>query len=261
MQNEKSTHNYWESNWKSAGMGLGKQRGYFWKRMDLAFTKILCGEHFKGKKLVEIGAGASEWLPHFSKKYLFEVAGLDYSEEGCSRAAQILVANRIPPRVYCADMFSPPVDLLANFDVACSFGLVEHFSNTESAVKACASFVKPGGFLITLIPNMRGLNGFLYKLLNRSVFDTHVPLSLNDLQLAHERAGLTLCYSSYLLGLPGILDGDRKEGSRAMRVLRAIAFHVNKFVSFLEERGIALPENSFTSPYMICGARVPGSPR
>lgn len=106
-------------------------------------------------------------------------------------------------------MFNPPNDLIGSFNVDCSFGLVEHFADTVDAIKACSKFAKPDGLIVTLISNMTAINGFFYKQFNRKVFETHLPLTLNDLIKAHTDAGLKLLRKSHILGSTGILDVNR----------------------------------------------------
>src|SRR6266487_4707925 len=62
-----------------------------------------------GKSVLEIGAGDSQWLPYFAKKYPgSRFAGLDYSKAGCERlaerAAGICEAATID--IYHQDMFA-----------------------------------------------------------------------------------------------------------------------------------------------------------
>ena len=205
--------------------------------------------------LIEIGAGGSEYLPYLHHKFGFEVTGLDYSEVGCESARELLKSMNVPGVVYQADMFDPPTLVLEKFDVVVSFGLVEHFTDTAQAIAACAAFAKPGGMVLTLIPNMTGLYGFLYKLFDRNIFDIHVPISLNELINAHHAAGLKIVQSECLLGLPGVIDGDRIDPVWIRHALRRVVFRFSKIYWWLEERGIGIPENTFSSPYLICVAR------
>jgi 2-polyprenyl-3-methyl-5-hydroxy-6-metoxy-1,4-benzoquinol methylase len=39
-----------------------------------------------------------------------------------------------------------------------SWGLIEHFTDTESVISAHVNLLKPGGILIVSIPNLRGFN-------------------------------------------------------------------------------------------------------
>lgn len=258
MTERKSTRDYWDENWRLAGDGLAAHRSesYFWRRLNRVFRGAFSGLPPEAE-LIELGAGASEWLPRLHRDFGVRVCGLDYSEPGCERARQILAQAGISGEIFHGDMFQPPAVLQGRFDAVCSFGLVEHFADTASAVKACAAFAKPGGTVFTLIPNMTGVNGFFYKLLNRAVFETHVPLTLDDLRRAHVEAGLEPLHASYLLGLPGILDPNRLETVLWRRALRFVVSRFSQFVWWFEERGMGVPENQKTSPYIVCVARVP----
>lgn len=258
MTDRKSTQDYWDENWRRAGDGLAahKDESFFWRRLNAVFRQAFAGLP-PDATLIELGAGASEWLPRLHRDFAVQVSGLDYSEPGCVRASQILAQSGITGEIHHGDMFDPPAALLEQFDVVCSFGLVEHFADTAAAIHACSRFCKPGGVIFTLIPNMTGVNGFFYKLLNRAVFETHVPLKLEHLQQAHAKAGLVPVVSSYLLGLPGILDPNRQEPVLWRRLFRFVVSRMSQFVWWFEERGAGVPENGLTSPYIVCVARVP----
>jgi 2-polyprenyl-3-methyl-5-hydroxy-6-metoxy-1,4-benzoquinol methylase len=254
VTDKKSTKEYWDNNWDLAGNSYKKSHdNYYWLRLRKELDPIFARLPTKNPpKLIEVGAGASEWLPWLHETYNVDVAGLDYSENGCEKANTILKSHNINGEVKLGDMFNPPNELLGGFDVVCSFGLVEHFSNTADAIKACSQFAKDGGIIITLIPNMTGINGFFYKLLNRKVYDTHLPLTLIDLKKAHLSCGLEIIQETHLLGLTGILDPNRVEGSQLKTKIRRFAHRITKLLWWFEARGLGVPENKLSSPYMLC---------
>ena len=55
--------------------------------------------------------------------------------------------------------------------------------------------------LVTLIPNMTGLIGFIQKLVNRPIYDIHVPLQTDELVEAHRQAGLQVVRCEYFVPL------------------------------------------------------------
>lgn len=60
-----------------------------------------------------------------------------------------------------ADIFSHvPVE---QYDLVCSFGLIEHFTDLKEILKIHVKYMKPGGRLIIALPNFRGVNGLLQK--------------------------------------------------------------------------------------------------
>ena len=47
------------------------------------------------RTILEIGCGNSTWLPYLAKKTGAQVAGIDYSEEGCALVQNRLILDRI----------------------------------------------------------------------------------------------------------------------------------------------------------------------
>lgn len=225
--------------------------------MEESFEKSFVGLDLDNCHLIEIGAGASEWLPYFHRRFGFSVAGLDYSEVGCERARENLTRTGTPGTIYQGDMFSPPAETHEKFDVVISIGLVEHFSDTASVIAACATYAKPGGLVFTLIPNMSGMYGWLYRIFDRKVYDVHVPLTLKQLMEAHRNAGLDVFQHEHILGVPGVIDHQRAEPVFIRRILRKIVYQISRVAWALEERKLGVPENAISSPYMVCVARKP----
>jgi 2-polyprenyl-3-methyl-5-hydroxy-6-metoxy-1,4-benzoquinol methylase len=116
-------------------------------------------------------------LPFLAVRYSLSVTGLDYTKAGCESARRVLQHNGVVGRIVLADLFDPPNDLLVTFDAVVSFGVVEHFDDTASAMKSVSEFCRPGGFVITSVPTMRGIYGLVYRLFNRPVYRLHHPLS------------------------------------------------------------------------------------
>ena len=114
---------------------------YVARKFHELFTRVLPRGH--NVRLLEVGCARSRWLPYFAAEHGYEVTGLDYSTMGCEQARQILAAAGVEGRIVEGDLFSPPEDLLEAFDVVISFGLVEHFDDTDcrhSRLSAASSF-------------------------------------------------------------------------------------------------------------------------
>jgi 2-polyprenyl-3-methyl-5-hydroxy-6-metoxy-1,4-benzoquinol methylase len=231
---------------------------YVHKKYHDYFRLVFRDYETRGKQMLEIGCGNSSYLPYFSRQFGFEVSGIDYSEIGCNTSRRVLERERVHGEIYLADFFDPPDFLLGRFDVAVSFGVVEHFPDTAKCIRACSSFVRPGGILITLIPNLAGLNGSLQKLLARSIYDVHVPLTHRDLVSAHEKAGikvercdhlLTVCFSA--------LNIESWGRTIARKCVAGAGVLLSRSVWLAEGVLPFLKPNAWTSPYICCIARVP----
>lgn len=215
-----------------------------------------------GARLLEVGCARSIWLPYFATQHGFQVTGLDYSASGAEQARRILQRAGVEGRVVEGDMFAPPDDLLGQFDVVVSFGLVEHFTDTAAALTALSRFAKPDGLILTTTPNMGGsVVGFLQRVLNRHVYHIHEPITRQRLAGAHKDANLRLAWCRYFmsanLSVVNIASWENAGWrDRVMRVLSGIS----KVTWMLERRGLRLPPNRLTSPYIAAVARPHPTP-
>lgn len=213
-------------------------------------------------RLLEIGCAKSAWLPYFAKEFGFSVCGLDYSPIGCQMAKEVLQANGVEAEVVCADFFSPPENLLGAFDVVISFGVVEHFDDTASCLRAVSSFLKPGGMLITNVPNMVGWIGSIQKLINRPVYEIHQLIDPARLREAHELAGLEVLECDYFIYTSfGVNNLTGISTNTVAGFLKKICLGVLSRASMLmwsiEEKVGAFPPRKFASPYINCIAHKP----
>jgi SAM-dependent methyltransferase len=220
------------------------------------FSEILRTASLQNGSLVEIGCAQSKWLPYFNKEHGLSVAGLDYTELGCARARALLRQAGCPGMVVQADMFNPPEVFRSRFDVVLSMGLVEHFPDTASAVAACAALAKPGGIVITTIPNLSGIVGRVQRRLDRSVYDKHVPLDCNLLRAAHEKCGLSILRSEYLMSANfAIINHPALKPKIINSLTRGILVAATAAVWAIERSGVHLPATQLFSPYAACVAR------
>lgn len=206
--------------------------------------------------VLEIGCANSIWPPYFHQYFNADIFGLDYSEVGCEKSRALLKQHHIPGQIYCADLFSPPEELQHKLDVVVSFGVVEHFEDTSHCLQSCAQFVKPGGLLVTLIPNMPSAVGFIQKLVDRAVYDVHVPLTKRKLVQAHQKSGLELIMCDYFMSMNmSVVNSGSFSSNRFNPMLRHALSGISKVCWILEKYGLKIPKNRLTSPYIIAVAR------
>ena len=265
---EKTDISYWESQWKekkqrkSTPLDVTQRnlRNFGRRQFHKLFFKFL--NDSKGEKLIEIGCGDSLWLPHFASRFDMKVTGIDYSPAGCHRAREVLKSLNIPGTIIESDLFRSPSEMLGAFDVLVSFGVVEHFSNPSVCICACGKFLHQGGTMITVIPNMTGLVGKIQKLISPAVFNLHVPLAREDLEEAHESAGLHVLFCDYFMffNLTVVnMEFWRKSHPIAGRIawgvlkgLTGMIWAIESFFPFL------LKANHYTSPHIVCVAQKGG---
>jgi 2-polyprenyl-3-methyl-5-hydroxy-6-metoxy-1,4-benzoquinol methylase len=267
MSMDKAGKEFWEASWAASRppdsvdplrQGL---TSYVHGRFDKYFRKVFAGAETRRAKLIEIGCARSLWLPFFATEFGFEVTGLDYSERGCQQEREILARAGVEGEVVCADFFSPPESLLGSFDVVVSLGVAEHFTDTPDCIKAFARFLKPGGLMLTSIPNMKGLPGLLARRFNRAFYDVHVPLDAQALAGAHAAAGLNVLEcDNFMSSNFGVcsLEGIKERSAEwlAKKSILALLVRLSWLAWIVEDKtGGQLKPNRLTSPYINCVAR------
>lgn len=254
--NAVTTQSYWENEWENHAVPdpinplVTAPENHFFIVLNKIFTDMFAPTTGGARTLIEIGCGSSRWLPYFHQQFGFDVSGIDYTVSGTARAREILQRAKVPGDIRHGDLFEPPPDWIEHFDVVVSFGLVEHFSNTSEVVSACARYLRPGGYMFSLVPTMRGLYGACYRLLRPEIYKMHIPHTKASLADAHARASLRVTQSEYLLGMPGIISPPSKATFQAR-----VAYGLSRVYWHAERSGWGVPPNRLTSPYSYCIAR------
>jgi 2-polyprenyl-3-methyl-5-hydroxy-6-metoxy-1,4-benzoquinol methylase len=258
---DKAGKKYWDNLWSDRGIIPGidpRQSGfpnYVNRRFHQLFCEIFSNRKTQGEKILEIGCAGSLWLPYFAKEFGFKVYGIDYSEIGCQQAREMLSSEEIECEIVVSDFLSPPKSFMGKYDVVISFGVVEHYEDTSRCIKAISRYLKPGGLMITNIPNLMGLIGLVQKLANPDVFYKHVPLFPQNLYKAHRCNGLNVITCNYFLVANfGILNLENLRGNRLFDWVISMRSWLNNAIWTCEKLVPFLKPNRWSSPYINCVA-------
>jgi 2-polyprenyl-3-methyl-5-hydroxy-6-metoxy-1,4-benzoquinol methylase len=265
---DKAGQEYWNALWTDSDLPEAvnpsdpRLKNWINRQYHQMFVRLFGGSATSSAALLEIGCGKSAWLPYFAKQFGFSVSGLDYSPIGCEMARRILRANGVEAEVVCADCFAPPEHMLGRFDVVTSYGVVEHFEDTTAVIRAMAAFLKPGGMLVTTIPNMVGWIGAIQKVVNKPVYDIHRPIDRAMLAHAHTEAGLDVSECEYFVSTSfGVnnLEGlsTTSPTGFAKKVCLGLLARASMLVWRVEQRFGEWPTSRLASPYIRCIARKP----
>jgi SAM-dependent methyltransferase len=257
---DKAGTKYWNKTWSTPLPALldlsdGRLRNYVNLRLH-AFLSGVLGAAVRGQRLLEVGCARSVWLPYFAKIHGMRVTGLDYSPVGCRQEEHLLGIAGVQADVVCSDLFAPEPDLVGVFDWVVTFGVVEHFTNTTACVSALRRYLRPHGRLITVVPNMHGVNGLLQKLFDRTVYDLHVPLTPQQLRDAHINAGFAVEQCDYFLSTNFyVVSSQHRQGKPAyvaIRLLHALLNRLSIAIWAMERHLGAFPNTRSFSPYVTC---------
>ena len=180
---------YWDDQWRRLDVGDHYaalewiHRSYHYAALDRRLRSVLPVD--PTKSFVEIGSGPGRFLIYFHRVFGYQVSGCDYSPASCTLARENLARAGVPGTIHQADMF----EFQGRYDVVYSGGVIEHFESPGAILEGFARLVKPGGFLVTTVPNLAGLNGLYRRLLKPETFETHRIITLNELRDWHRQLG------------------------------------------------------------------------
>jgi 2-polyprenyl-3-methyl-5-hydroxy-6-metoxy-1,4-benzoquinol methylase len=267
---KKTSPAYWDNIWQNSNTAKGidphdnKISNFINRQFHLFFYELL-KNYFTDLpldklKLLEVGCASSAWLAYFTKNYDMEVCGIDYSEKGCELAKKILKNSGVNGKIVQEDLFNPSSELLHNFDIVFSFGLVEHFNPISYAISNCSKFLKNNGIMITIIPNLKGIYGLIQKKIDIDIYDAHKPADLMEFIQEHKKADLEIIKSQYIIFLNlGMLNIEKikKNSPLLWKILKTIRGTADIFFWYAEKKipDIFVPNKTF-SPYIICASKL-----
>ena len=124
---------------------------------------------------VEIGSAPGQNLIELANGLGITPFGIEYTEEGTELNRRLFARHGIgADHVLCDDFFSPALDSrLGTFDIALSFGFVEHFDDPVPVIRRQLEFCRVGGYVIIIIPDLRGIYYVWNAVFNARVIETH----------------------------------------------------------------------------------------
>ncbi|MGZ3427573.1 MAG: class I SAM-dependent methyltransferase [Polyangia bacterium] len=191
MQEALTDQSYWDGVWHFAGeVAAGAP-----PRVETAMTdRFLCDAFAArlapGRRFIEIGAGGSQWPGHVARTLGADAWGIDFSSAGLALAARAAADVRARVTLVEGDLFDPSRLPIRAFDVVYSGGFIEHFPSPRAVMARLAALLAPDGVLVTLVPNLGGVNGLLQALTDRETYDRHVVHTPASLDAAHATAQL-----------------------------------------------------------------------
>ena len=154
--------------------------------------------------------------------------GIDISEPTIIQARAAFTRDSGPLRAAAADVRALPFRD-ASFDAIYSMGTIEHFDETEQAVKEMARVLKPGGCAIIGVPNrhdpfLRPLLATVLQTVGLYAYGYEKSYSRRALRDMLERAGFRVAAETAILFIPGglrMLDLACHSWCRPLSVLTA----------------------------------------
>ncbi|MCB9989380.1 MAG: class I SAM-dependent methyltransferase [Rhodospirillales bacterium] len=149
----------------------------------------LCQHHLpvsSGMRCLEIGCYPGTYMWYFNTYFKHKVSGIEYVDECVPRCKENMASLGIDAEIIHADLFDykPPAEL---WDVVASFGFIEHFTDTQDVIQRHLDLLKPGGYLVLVIPNHAGLNGKILKAVDKDKHAIHNLMPYDQMANAVEK--------------------------------------------------------------------------
>jgi SAM-dependent methyltransferase len=128
------------------------------------------------KTAIEVGSAPGDHLVNLHLRLGYDPFGVEYTSAGAALNRRTFeLAGIDPAHVIEADLFDESFQrqYRERFDLIVSRGFIEHFSDPTEAARIHWSLLKPGGTLACSVPNLRGFNYHLTRLINDEVLAIH----------------------------------------------------------------------------------------
>lgn len=244
---------YWDATYSSQSVPLPLDVRSFRRLNDRRIVELLQSALEPRGRVLEVGAGNSAVLTYLAAANPDAAfSGLDYSPSGCNLLRRRAELEKVAVEVLQQDLFDADFQPRELWDVVYSLGVVEHFAELASVLRAKARLLAPAGRIVTVIPNMAGLLGRLTRRWNPEVYALHVPHTIESLRNGHTAAGLRVLRSGYLCStnfgvLSSCFPSDSGSGFGTYRWLSRVSTALWR----VEHVTGDLPHSSFLSPYIF----------
>jgi 2-polyprenyl-6-hydroxyphenyl methylase/3-demethylubiquinone-9 3-methyltransferase len=211
------------------------------------------------RSLIEIGCADSLWLPFLAENAGMEAYGIDYSEIGCQLTRRNLAIKGVRATVICQDFLNFATSHSTAFDFAYSMGVIEHFTEPTVILKAMYRILKPGGRMLTIIPNLRGVYTPIAKVASPQILAKHRVIRPVELRRYLQAVGSNSIAAGYTggafkLSLVDFSPWIPAIGKRGHEILCKF-INLTDIVVANALAALRIPNQQLTSPYVyaICG--------
>ncbi|HHV23594.1 MAG TPA: class I SAM-dependent methyltransferase [Methanosarcina sp.] len=194
---------------------------------------------------LEIGCYPGNYLVYLGSQFNYEVSGIDTTPFLSTRLPLHLTRNRVKiGKLYNENFltFNPN----EKYDVVCSFGFIEHFTNFEAIIEKHIQLTKPSGTLIITCPNFRKIQYLLHKCLDSDNLKRHNLASMDTNRWTNvlQNNNMKILYHGYYR-----TSGFWTDSPNNGLIKNYISIAVRYLFKHIDQR-VNLP-NPWVSPYIV----------
>lgn len=193
IESKETDFSYWETVWKNTKIPQEIKPSQIAQIHGILNTVLPSG----GLRCIEIGCAIGSWLAYFNRGFGYQVDGIEYAPDAAEKTIENMEALGILANIREADFFEFEPE--EPYDVVFSGGFIEHFEDLNSVMKRLVGMATPdGGYIVTIIPCMEGINRWISKTFRPEVAAIHFPVNKKELIGAHEEHGVDTLYAGYI---------------------------------------------------------------
>ena len=198
---------------------------------------------------VEVGAYPGGYLCYLSKQFGYSATAIEYRNNAGDIVKLFKYNNIAAPEIINTDFFKVERRL---FDVVSSFGFAEHFADLQKVINQHVKLIKPGGFLVLTMPQLRGYQWLVRRLVYtreawKELHSTHnvAVMRLGVVKRTLKNSGLVVKYAGYAMNAHLWIRADSPKVKDSLRWLVSIFTWLDRFV------GKRLPSFILYSPMIF----------
>lgn len=198
-------------------------------------------------KAIELGGYPGSFSIYLTKYCGANVTLLDFIVDRQIVESLLKINNLQPDAVTLieADVFSYKPEI--TYDLVCSFGFIEHFTDLEEVVANHLKFLRSDGLLLMTIPNFRGVNGLLQKIFDSEILALHNLATMDLVRLRNvlSRFGMNDIQVEYYASTQVWLEDVRRRGFTLRFIVRVVDKAVSLFAMVFGKRNRYLSNSIF----------------
>lgn len=200
MNNKLTTKAYWESYYVNREVNrttIVNTCSYYDR-----FWDILIDSDIEKKSIIEIGGFPGRYLAYLSSKFNLLPTSLDYNSDSQKIEEAFAVMDVKEYTILQKDFTS--FEPTEEYDYVMSNGFIEHFTNYDEILDRHLNYLKKGGKLYVMIPNMKGYIRFYKFLVDYKNLKIHnlESMDLGVFQNFAKRNNLKTIHLSYFGNFP-----------------------------------------------------------
>lgn len=228
-----STQEYWESYYKQTNTDIENIKKII--SVYDNFWELLIKENNAKppKTIVEIGGYPGRYLAYIADKYNLIPTSIDYNSDKTKIEETFKLFNIQEYQIIQADIFEHHPQ--EQYDIVISNGFIEHFENFDEVLDKHTHYLKPGGTLFVLIPNMKNYIYFYKQMVDKSNLKIHNIKCMKKSVFKNfaKRNQLQQLYLDYFGGFPFSVHQKLNFFQQLIFKIHRIVFKffLNKFIS------------------------------